>query len=103
MASESDLPDFTGKILMIVVKGVGDEHLPMEECRFERHAGRIFLVGRVPDNVPYLQNISLTVDWDNVGHYFEFSPHEFRTVYMEWQESLRKPSPTLWQRLFGSS
>ena len=100
--TDADLPDLTNKILMIVQNGSGDSHLPVEQVRFEVQGGRLCLVGRIPQDAEFLDNIPIVVAWDSVSHYFVFDRHQFETVYKSWMATIRKRRSLL-ERIFGKS
>ena len=79
--ADDGLPDLTGKVLAIYFKDRADIHdgAIIEEVRFEKQAGRLFLVGRVPRGVnpaDWNAGLETCIAWDAIGEYTVFESVE---------------------------
>jgi hypothetical protein len=68
-------PDFTGKVVKIMVDSAdGWRWWSLNEPRFERQHGRLFLVGGLTDPDPskpfWGRNVRLSVGWDRISLFY---------------------------------
>jgi hypothetical protein len=69
-------PDFTGMIVRVFCAEL-DEHwkwLTLDEPSFERQHGRIFLVGKLSEPIPFQRdwwgrNVRVCLPWDEIKYY----------------------------------
>jgi hypothetical protein len=67
-----DPKNWQGKVLYVYIKDAGpalQSGIPLCEARLEDISGRIFLVGRAPDDPrDWISNLPLMIAWDQVLH-----------------------------------
>ena len=78
---DSELPDFTGKLLVVYVsdppRGM-EAGVFLEFAEFKLQGGRLFLMGRVPErgDSGWASRLPSAVAWDAVVHYLVFDSRE---------------------------
>ena len=79
--TESELPDFAGKLLILYVsnppRGM-EAGAFLEFAEFKQYGGRLFLVGRVPErgDSGWASRLPSAIAWDSVVHYLVFETRE---------------------------
>ena len=98
--SETELPDFTGKLVVFYVAGSGanswgDSGVVLQYVEFRRIGGRLFIVGRMPEKVgvEWVWNLQSGIAWDAVAHYLVFDSQE------DYERRTAKAQPGLLKRL----
>ena len=67
------LPNFRGKIVALYFGPTGDSYGLLEKSKFETQAGRMFLVGTIPQySRGWGQGLPMAVAWDSVFRYLVF-------------------------------
>lgn len=72
--NDQDLPSFEGKLVLAYLgEGAGHSVL-LQHASFRQEGDRLFLVGRVPDNlsVDWAAGVEGAVAWDSVTLYYLF-------------------------------
>jgi hypothetical protein len=72
------VPNFKGKVLYVVFAGK-DSSRAIENARFERQCGRLFLVGTSPEDASekdWITGLRYAVAWDSVIDYVVFNSFE---------------------------
>jgi hypothetical protein len=73
---EGNLPDLADKVILLYVANVNgtlEDGFALENCRYTNHAGRLFVVGIVPDEEDNWQSgLECGVAWDAVVSYVLF-------------------------------
>jgi hypothetical protein len=93
---ELSLPNFAGVCLQILYRA-GDvlDSAWMEEVRFEVQADRIFLVGKLIDEVyepgTHIPIMQAALAWDAVVHYFVFRDRFTAIAYYEQSRDQEEP------------
>ena len=95
-----ELPDFTGKVVIFYVQHPppgADSGMAMEYVEFKRLGGRLFAIGRVPENFEseWVSRLPGAVAWDAVVHYLVFDSRE------DYGRRTASARPTLVQRFFN--
>jgi len=68
--AEPELPDFGGKLVMVIFNRPGEDHTVIQNPRFDKQGGRLFLVGTIPVGViPGFDGLPAAVAWENVEQY----------------------------------
>ena len=95
MATDNELPDFSGKVVLFYLAGAArPEGVPVEYAEFRMHGNRLFVVGRVPElhGSDWAAGVQMAVAWESVESYVVFPSRE--------DFAARMPRPTLRQRFF---
>ena len=78
---DSELPDFTGKLLIFYVSDAPrgmEAGVFLEFAEFRRYGDRLFVVGRVPEkgDSEWVSRLASAIAWDAVVHYLVFDSRE---------------------------
>ncbi len=71
---KESLPDFSGMLLSVICSSERGGQLIYSPW-FERQAGRLFLVGTIPDDITpdeWMQGLTTAIAWDTVQDYVVF-------------------------------
>lgn len=101
--AEPEFPDFADKLVMVIFNRPGEDHTIIQNPRFEKQAGRLFLVGAIPERViPGFDGLPVAVAWENVEQYIVLqSVEQYIKCSQEYTAVLRKSGSAVPQSLFS--
>jgi hypothetical protein len=101
---ETDLPNFSGKVLVILTSTPGDENIVMRDAQFESQAGRLFLIGKISDIIKWPSaGIPVRVAWEQVQQYYELDSLQQYYDISDRVEQARHSKQSFFSRIFGKA